>query len=246
MANLFNREEEKLINLLKELKSEFKPDFDFIRVARITILDEFEKSKLKLEHIPIWAQIASAIPSFALRIALVLVLIFGLAGGIAFASQKALPNDILYPVKLATEKTKLALAPNEVSRARLRVEFAETRLQEVDAIGSQSKFNLDAVMESITRFNNEIKNLHEDLYRIQNSKDQKEVFSSLYAIENKLNSGIMSLEDLGEKINARVSGDNIIASTLEQSQDAAELELIRTEDIILELQRRTARLDGED
>jgi hypothetical protein len=50
--------------------------------------------------------------------------------GVSAASTKALPGDPLYPVKLSSERAQLALAGSDVSRGKLRLEFARVRLSE--------------------------------------------------------------------------------------------------------------------
>lgn len=52
--------------------------------------------------------------------------------GVAVASQQALPGDLLYPVKQATESVRMALASGEDARGRLHLRFAGERLEEVE------------------------------------------------------------------------------------------------------------------
>lgn len=54
-----------------------------------------------------------------------------LAGGAVAASAGALPGQILYPVKRAVEKIDLAFHHDPGSRARLHLEFAQRRLNEL-------------------------------------------------------------------------------------------------------------------
>ena len=50
--------------------------------------------------------------------------------GVSAASTKALPGEPLYPVKLSSERAQLALAGSDLSRGKLRLEFARVRLSE--------------------------------------------------------------------------------------------------------------------
>jgi len=54
-----------------------------------------------------------------------------LAGGAVAASAGALPGQLLYPVKRAVEKIDLAFHHDPASRARLHLEFAQRRLNEL-------------------------------------------------------------------------------------------------------------------
>ncbi len=56
------------------------------------------------------------------------------AGGIA-ASGNSMPGELLYPVKIATEKARLTLTPSDVGKAGLHIAFAERRVQEIAEMG---------------------------------------------------------------------------------------------------------------
>lgn len=61
--------------------------------------------------------------------------------GISMASGDANPGDALYSVKRSTEKAQLALAASDLSRGRLHLEFARTRLTEAQAVyGNANSF----------------------------------------------------------------------------------------------------------
>jgi hypothetical protein len=65
--------------------------------------------------------------------ALVGTLIFGLTGATAYASNSAVPGDVLFLVDRAVESVQLGLVSGERD-ARLRVKIAEERLDEIDSI----------------------------------------------------------------------------------------------------------------
>jgi hypothetical protein len=60
------------------------------------------------------------------------VLIFLLAGtGTVAASSTSMPDDTLYPVKLATERVQLRLSRGDISKARVNVRLADRRVKEI-------------------------------------------------------------------------------------------------------------------
>lgn len=74
-----------------------------------------------------------------LRIAgAVLTVCLLILGGATWASQRALPGDTLYGLKRATESVRLAFAGNDISRARLYLGFAGTRVEEAMALVGRS------------------------------------------------------------------------------------------------------------
>ncbi len=99
--------------------------------------------------IPRWVQVAA--------IALIVVL---LANGASLASAESLPGSPLYSIKRLTENSGLLLAPSNAARARLWMDLANRRLDEVQAIINQGRTvdsgTMDAVDESILRALTEI------------------------------------------------------------------------------------------
>jgi len=70
-------------------------------------------------------------PRWAVVVASV-VLIFLLAGtGTVAASSTSMPDDTLYPVKLATERVQLRLSRGDISKARVNVRLADRRVKEI-------------------------------------------------------------------------------------------------------------------
>jgi uncharacterized protein DUF5667 len=62
-------------------------------------------------------------------------IVFRLARGRAvYASGNALPGDGLYPLKLAAEQTQLAISHSDTGDARLRLVFAQKRLEEAQRL----------------------------------------------------------------------------------------------------------------
>src|SRR4030042_7049063 len=76
--------------------------------------------------------------SWAVAVAAVLVLL--LAGGsTAAASSNALPDEPLYPVKLATEQVRLTFAISDAQKAQVQTQLAETRAVEVETMANEGK-----------------------------------------------------------------------------------------------------------
>ena len=56
---------------------------------------------------------------------------FMISGGIVAASSYSMPGELLYPVKIATEQTRLVLTPSEVGKAKLHIVLAANRMEEI-------------------------------------------------------------------------------------------------------------------
>lgn len=72
---------------------------------------------------------------------LVIVVLFGGASATAYASQSALPGDALYPLKTSLEQTQITLANDAYNQAKLHLEFAQRRLDEIKELLAQGRTN---------------------------------------------------------------------------------------------------------
>jgi hypothetical protein len=73
---------------------------------------------------------------FVTILALAVVSVTALGGGIVWAASNSLPGDLLYPVKLATEDTRLALASAPGTQVDLALEFVEERSEEAQVLAA--------------------------------------------------------------------------------------------------------------
>jgi hypothetical protein len=76
-------------------------------------------------------------PAGALFVALLLFASFG--GGLAYASQDALPDSELYRVKLATEDVRLLFVFDETHEAEILLDQSNQRVEEIRSMVSQGK-----------------------------------------------------------------------------------------------------------
>lgn len=77
-------------------------------------------------------------PAFSSRVWLrglvALIIVVVLSSSVLVASAQALPNDPLYPLKLAVEQLQLTLSPDQLARSELNLNFAGERLAEVQRL----------------------------------------------------------------------------------------------------------------
>jgi hypothetical protein len=74
---------------------------------------------------------AGWIPRWAVVVAS-MVLIFLVAGtSTVAASTSSMPDDTLYPVKLATERVRLGMSRGDINKARVNVRLADIRVKEI-------------------------------------------------------------------------------------------------------------------
>jgi hypothetical protein len=79
--------------------------------------------------------------ALAAIIAIILaVFAFGGMGVTAYAAQAALPGDALYVVKTGMEQTRVALTHDAIEKARLNIQFADRRLDEMLRLAETGRY----------------------------------------------------------------------------------------------------------
>jgi len=128
-------------------------------------------------------RISDAMPSFpesrfpktvSFRFALVPAFL-GLAAmitSVAFASQQSLPEDFLYPLKLASEQARVALTLDSRQKIALELALAELRLQEARQLSMRPGFNNTyLISETIGRYEERLSRAKDMLRSLQSSHD---------------------------------------------------------------------------
>jgi hypothetical protein len=120
-----------------------------------------------------------------------LVLVF-VAGGTTFASQKSLPGDPLYPVKILAERINVATAFTARARSKVRLASAAERVNEAtklaqinSALPLSSNAQFHENMQSvITDFNNQITNTLEEERNLKENNNSEEALNIANDIQN--------------------------------------------------------------
>lgn len=106
--------------------------------------------------------------------------LFLLGSGVAAASARSLPDSLFYPVKLATERVRLAIARNDKTRAHLEISFAERRLKESKAVVDQPEALQKAVEEMSKDTSSAVKRVMES-----SENNKEELAAELIALTEK-------------------------------------------------------------
>lgn len=78
-------------------------------------------------------------PHWATVLAGVLVLLLVGGGGTVAAASNSMPDDFLYPVKLATEQVRLAFTTSDLGKAELYAELIDKRVEEIVCMAAENK-----------------------------------------------------------------------------------------------------------
>lgn len=194
----YSEEQLHTIKRLKTLRPEVA-DSAYLRAVRARLLATVEHE----QHL-----IAQPWSAFVFRFSvrgIVAVMIAGVLGaGASFASQYILPNNFLYPIKLAAERAQLTLAGDgAASRIALQSRFAQTRITEIQSLESANQLDVQAVSSALGEYMQAIDQIASTSERIARSQD--------VSVLAQLTQSEAQARDLDAKI-------NVLASSLQDRQ----------------------------
>jgi len=157
-------------------------------------------------------------------VALVLVV-----GGFAATvnASHSIPGDILYPVKLASERIQIVFSTNSQERAILHTEFASRRLHEAAEVAKESgDENSEQVKQAVSRFKVELASANSELQdiKINQPEDVADLAAKIEQTTDEYES-ILAGSDLGENDSKEViqeveSAIEVVAETEDAAIDA--------------------------
>jgi hypothetical protein len=127
---------------IRRSRSRFNTDLDFYFPVEASYQGAVVAPVVKSAPIKARPRTGSYRPVFAyLALALVIVMAM-VSGGVvtALAAGSALPGDALYPLKLEVEQARLSLTTNPERQAELYLQFAEKRLDEMNALAELGQY----------------------------------------------------------------------------------------------------------
>lgn len=110
-------------------------------------------------------------PRWATVVAIVLVLLLGSSGTVVAASG-SMPDEALYPVKIASEQVRLTLTPSKLGKAELYASLADKRVAEIVYVAN--KGDARQVELATQRLNNALVRIA-TLISARNVEDESEV-----------------------------------------------------------------------
>ncbi len=182
------------------------PDAAWVKDTRAALLSDISSqlAKTPTNTRPSWtASFSYLLPQSMLasvRSFAVLVLVMGLAVGgwltSVSASTNSLPGDLLYGVKLASEKTQITVARvtgNKQSAVTLSLKSASNRASEIKQIAKKKPSEVQKATESLE------KNLQDAAHNVQDVKETNVSHAAALAKEITLTTAIIS-GDLNEAV----------------------------------------------
>jgi hypothetical protein len=132
-------------------------------------------------------------PVFAVMV--VVVAIFGGSLLSVSAAEKALPGDLLYSVKLATEQARIALAKNPQDKVKLKTEFTERRVDEMkQVVASPTTNRADKVIQTAETLKRDLHTIKQQLGDLQSQTSPETVKETAKIVDEKTNAVVQALQ----------------------------------------------------
>lgn len=135
------------------------PDQAWVKSTRETLLMQVRNSapvaplrgqrqaKIAVQHF-IPEKIMNLVRAPALALSAIVVAVMGGSIASVNASERSVPGDFLYPIKIASEQTRLALVSDKSDKLKLKTEFVERRVQEIKTIASATEKKPQLIKEA--------------------------------------------------------------------------------------------------
>lgn len=125
--------------------------------------------------------------------------VLALFGGSLFsvsAAERAMPGDILYSVKLATEQARLAMTKNPEDRIKLKTEFTGRRVDEIKKVISQPSVDrTERVLQTAEVLKRDLHTLKQQLDETKSDVAPETVMEVAKIVDAKANDVMQTLQD---------------------------------------------------
>ena len=178
--NIFNKI--KQIKLSSIEKDEMRAGLELfakkhpVRSADITRLLLQEGSK---SYISAFAEILTlkSLISKLQPMPVILIIALLIGGGTSFAAESALPEDVLYPVKISVnEEVRSFVAFSNEAQAKWDARRAERRLEEAEKLAAEGRLNAETRAQIESRFESHAEAFQERTERVEVRQDTKGSF----------------------------------------------------------------------
>jgi len=193
-----------LIKKLNSLQHKIKPDQAWQQANREILLSQIKaQTRLDLEPKPekiLGTLISNQLVRISVRslatVCAVFLIVCGTWIATVSATKNSLPGDILYGLKLTTERVQINLTLDDEKRTNLELEFADRRLDEVrqvmsDQDSEEKNANIDVALE---KFQENLDNVKSNLAKLE-IKDTPTAVKIANMLEEKTDQYVDTLKE---------------------------------------------------
>ncbi len=166
-----------VVKKLKSLK-QVRPDSSWLSSQKNFILSEISQAEEKERKpslvLPLFNFNILKIfkPSFAVALAIIILITSMATVGVISAAQNSLPGDWLYPVKTAFEQTQLTFTPGEANKTKVSIKLATQRMDEFTQLIDKPDKKQDAE-KTVKKFTSQLIDVQESIDKLKEKNIEK-------------------------------------------------------------------------
>lgn len=229
-----------IIKEIKKLKKDICPRPEWVVLSRDILLQQINPQKKYQPAAVGWGaylQLFSQVfRQHLLEPAVIMLIVLGVFLGSSLminAAFYSLPGDRLYPLKIALEKTHVALVPGEEQKVELKIEFAQNRIAEFDKIVQQTnidpqqkKKKIEAVVKE---FKNNVVAVNDHLNKIKRldnniaEKDKEQTLRIALSVSSKTEELAKSFDEKAGELPVveKLEIEEIVAEAVQSAQETS-------------------------
>jgi len=230
-----------IIREIKDLKKEIQPRSEWLTLNRDILLQQINsKNHYQTAGVGLRGYFTVLVQTLSQRLvfepAIIMLLVLGVFLGSSLTINAAfysLPGETLYPLKLALEKTHMALVTEEDKKVELKIEFAQKRVAELDKIISQvnvdpeqKKRNIEA---AVKEFKNNVVAVNDHLNKIKEadksiaSEDKETTLRMAITVSSKTEEMAKNFDKTVEGLSAeeKLEVEEIVAEAVQSAQETS-------------------------
>jgi hypothetical protein len=196
------------IRKIRAVARRTKPDAAWVQSTRSTLLMQaknsmpmtaVERKSVLKEWFKFFAPIFAVNKWVRTPVFAVAVVVFAIFGGSLLsvsAAERALPGDLLYSVKLATEQARIALAKNPQDKVKLKTEFTERRVDEMkQVISSPLSDRSDRVIQTAETLKRDLHTIKQQLGDLKSQTSPATVKETAKIVDERTNAVVQALQE---------------------------------------------------
>ncbi|HPL93425.1 MAG TPA: DUF5667 domain-containing protein, partial [bacterium] len=198
-----------LIKQLEGLNNKVTPDRKWKKAQRQILLSQWRS---QVEEVPGAFQLEKEYAIFgAFRwllkpVVMLLVLVMGSGYVGVWASENSLPGDLLYPIKITSEKIQVKLTFDEHKKAELHVELAQKRTEEIKQLKQKETVDSKVVKETYTKVKEEVSEAKNTLQVIKDKKEAEPEKVDTVAVLTSAEKVDEALRNIDESLKNNIGG----------------------------------------
>lgn len=146
------------------------------------------------------------------------------------ASERSVPGDFLYPIKIASEQTQLALVSDKKDKLKLKTEFVDRRVQEIKTIANSQDANPSRLKDAAAGLKRDLDTVKLQLADVNSTEQPADAASAAKLVDQKTDAIVNELQQVKTDLPAEAK------SSLSEAEAAAVHTGVSAVEVLIQVQ----------